>query len=131
MLDKFKTLLSNNKDVKEEEFEASQLAVLRAHPDLAGKLAVAKKLTQASNDEQAAAGLDALTDQERNSFETLNQNYTRKHSFPFIIAVRENTKTGILKAFKKRLENNTEIEFETACKQVERIAKLRLQSMLP
>jgi len=105
--------------------------VLRAHPDLAGKLAQAKKLTQDSNEEHAAAGLDALTDQERTSFEKLNQNYKRKHGFPFIIAAGENTKIGILKAFKKRLENNTEIEFETACKQVERIAKLRLQSMLP
>ena len=106
-------------------------AVLRAHPDLAGKLAMAKKLTQDSNDEHAAAGLNALTDRERTSFEKLNQNYKRKHGFPFIIAAGENTKIGILKAFKKRLENNTEIEFETACKQVERIAKLRLQSMLP
>ena len=108
-----------------------RLVVLRAHPDLAGKLARAQRLTQASNDEQAGAGLDALTDKERETFETLNKDYTEKHGFPFIIAVGDNTKSSILAAFKKRLDNKSDIEFETACKQVERIAELRLQGMLP
>lgn len=108
-----------------------RLAVLRAHPDLAGKLAKAKRLTQASNDEQAGAGLGALTDQEHKTFETLNHHYTKKHGFPFIIAVGDNTKSSILAAFKKRLGNNSHVEFETACKQVERIAELRLKGMLP
>jgi chitin deacetylase len=108
-----------------------RLAVLRAHPDLAGKLAKAKRLTQASNDEQAGAGLGALTDQEYKTFETLNHHYTKKHGFPFIIAVGDNTKSSILAAFKKRLGNNSHVEFETACRQVERIAELRLKGMLP
>lgn len=108
-----------------------RLSVLRAHPDLAGKLAQAKRLTHASNSEQAGAGLDALTDNERQSFGILNESYTEKHGFPFIIAVGDNTKSSILAAFKIRIENTTEIEFETACKQVERIAELRLESILP
>jgi OHCU decarboxylase len=108
-----------------------RLAVLRAHPDLAGKLARAKRLTQASNREQASAGLDALTDGERQTFENLNKSYTGKHGFSFIIAVGDNTKSSILAAFKSRVENTTEIEFEMACKQIERISELRLKRILP
>ncbi|MEO1701271.1 MAG: allantoinase PuuE [Pseudomonadota bacterium] len=108
-----------------------RLGVLRAHPDLAGKLAAAKRLTEESTSEQASAGLDALTDEERAAFTKLNADYTAKHDFPFIIAVREHDKAGILSAFEQRIENETEVEFEEACRQVERIAYLRLQSILP
>ena len=107
-----------------------RLGVLKAHPDLAGKLAAAKRLTAESTSEQASAGLDALTDEERETFTNLNAAYTAKHKFPFIIAVRDHDKVGILAAFKKRIENDTEVEFEEACRQVERIAELRLQSLL-
>ncbi len=69
-----------------------RMAVLRAHPDLAGKLAAAKRLTPESTAEQASAALDALTDDERAQFQTLNTAYVAKHGFPFIIAVRDNTK---------------------------------------
>ncbi|MDF2140124.1 allantoinase PuuE [Paenirhodobacter sp. CAU 1674] len=108
-----------------------RLAVLRAHPDLAGKLAQAKRLTQESTSEQASAGLDALTDDERRAFERLNAEYVARHGFPFIIAVRDHTKTGILRAFKTRIANDAETEFSTACAQVERIAALRLKDILP
>jgi chitin deacetylase len=108
-----------------------RLAVLRAHPDLAGKLAQAKRLTQESTSEQASAGLDALTDDERHAFERLNAEYVARHGFPFIIAVRDHTKTGILRAFKTRIANDAETEFSTACAQVERIAALRLKDILP
>ena len=107
-----------------------RLSVLRAHPDLAGKLAAAKRLTEASSAEQASAGLDALTDAERDQFNRLNTAYVEKFGFPFIIAVRDNTKASILQAFESRLSNSAEAELATASTQVERIALLRLQALL-
>jgi chitin deacetylase len=107
-----------------------RLGVLRAHPDLAGKLAAAKRLTADSKAEQSSAGLDALTDEERTQFTALNTAYTDKHGFPFIIAVRDHDKSSILAAFKRRINNDTETEFHEACKQVERIARLRLEALL-
>lgn len=106
--------------------DAERLAVLRAHPDLAGKLAAAKRLTEASTSEQASAGLDALTDAERARFTELNAAYVEKHGFPFIIAVRDHNKAGILAAFERRVENDTPTERQEAERQVERIAELRL-----
>ena len=111
--------------------EEERLAVLRAHPDLAGRLAAARRLTEASNREQASAGLDALTDGERHRFETLNTAYREKFGFPFIIAVKDHDKRGILAAFERRLASDRETEFAEACRQVERIAELRLREMLP
>ncbi len=109
---------------------AERLGVLTAHPDLAGKLAAARRLTAESTAEQASAGLDALTDAERIEFTELNNAYTARHGFPFIIAVRDNTKATILDAFRRRLEQDNEVEFTEACRQVERIAELRLKDML-
>lgn len=106
-----------------------RLAVLNAHPDLAGKLAEARRLTADSTSEQASAGLDALTDEERAQFQALNAAYVERFGFPFIIAVRDHDKQGILDAFKRRLENMRVEEFATACAQVERIARLRLDSL--
>ena len=106
--------------------EEQRLGVLTAHPDLAGKLAAAKRLTAESTAEQAAAGLDALTAEEHASFTELNNAYTTKFGFPFIIAVRDNTKATIMAAFKRRIKNDRDAEFSEACKQVERIAELRL-----
>jgi OHCU decarboxylase len=108
-----------------------RLAVLKAHPDLAGKLAAARRLTAASEAEQASAGLDALTDAERQTFTALNDAYQQKFGFPFIIAVRDNTKAGILAAMTTRVNNAPDVEFKTACTQVERIAELRLKALLP
>lgn len=110
--------------------EAERLGVLTAHPDLAGKLAAAKRLTAESTAEQASAGLDALTDAERARFTELNTAYVARHGFPFIIAVRDNTKASILAAFETRLNNDRTTEFATACAQVERIARIRLEDML-
>ncbi|WAX97010.1 allantoinase PuuE [Aminobacter sp. NyZ550] len=111
--------------------ESERLGVLTAHPDLAGKLAQAKRLTEESTKEQASAGLDALTDAERARFTALNTTYVEKFGFPFIIAVRDNDKASILKAFETRIANNRDQEFLTACKQVERIAWYRLHDLLP
>jgi len=106
-----------------------RLGVLTAHPDLAGKLAAARRLTTESTAEQASAGLDALTDAERERFEALNTDYVAKHGFPFIIAVKDHDKSGILRAFETRINNDTPTEFKTACTQVERIARLRLEDI--
>jgi OHCU decarboxylase len=111
--------------------EAERLGVLTAHPDLAGKLAQAKRLTAESTREQASAGLDALTDAEREKFTQLNGAYVQKFGFPFIIAVKGRTKDEILAAFQTRIDNDRETEFNTACAQVERIALLRLRDILP
>ncbi len=108
-----------------------RMGVLRAHPDLAGKLAAAKRLTAESTSEQASAGLDALTDAERDTFTQLNTEYVAKHGFPFIIAVRDHTKASIMAAFERRIHNDTATEFNEACKQVERIAEFRLMDILP
>ena len=111
--------------------EIERLGVLNAHPDLAGKLAKAKRLTAESTREQASAGLDALTDKERELFSKLNAAYVTTFGFPFIIAVKGKTKEEILAEFETRIGNSRGVEFETACKQVERIALLRLKDMLP
>ncbi len=109
---------------------AERLGVLTAHPDLAGKLAAARRLTAESTLEQATAGLDALTDAERADFQDLNSAYVARHGFPFIIAVKDHDKAGILRHFQTRLAKATETEFDTACAQVERIARLRLEALL-
>lgn len=110
--------------------DKDRMGVLRAHPDLAGKLAEAKRLTEDSTSEQASAGLDALTDAERAAFQAQNAAYVDKHGFPFIIAVRDHDKAGIMRAFDRRIGNDTDAEFQEACKQVERIARLRLEAIL-
>ena len=111
--------------------EAERLGVLRAHPDLAGKLTAAKRLTAESTAEQASAGLDALTDAERARFTELNDAYVAKLGFPFIIAVKGLTKDDILASFESRIGNARAEEFAAACRQVERIALLRLTDILP
>ncbi len=106
-----------------------RLGVLKAHPDLAGKLAAAGRLTDDSTAEQASAGLDLLTDAERATFQRRNTEYMDRHGFPFIIAVRDHDKAGILDAMERRRDNDTDTEFAEACAQVERIARLRLEAL--
>lgn len=109
--------------------EEERLGVLRAHPDLAGKIAQARELTAESTSEQASAGLDLLTAEEKRAFMDLNEHYMGKFGFPFIVAVRDYDKAQILQLFNQRLQNSRDQEFREACRQVERIAELRLQSM--
>lgn len=111
--------------------QAERLGVLRAHPDLAGRLALAGRLTGDSTMEQASAGLDCLTGEEFARFQGLNEAYRRKFGFPFIMAARGRSKHEILTAFQERVENDTETEFEAACGEVERIALLRLADLVP
>ena len=108
-----------------------QQALIEAHPDLAGRLARAGRLTAESGREQASAGLDALTDAERARFTELNEAYRARFGFPFIMAVKGRGKAEILAAFERRLGNDAETEFAEALSQVERIALLRLQDLLP
>ncbi|MFN3276730.1 MAG: 2-oxo-4-hydroxy-4-carboxy-5-ureidoimidazoline decarboxylase, partial [Paracoccus sp. (in: a-proteobacteria)] len=110
--------------------DEERLGVLRAHPDLAGKLAQARRLTADSTAEQASAGLDALTDAERATFTRLNDAYVARHGFPFIIAVRDHDKAGILAAMQKRTGNDTGTERAEAEAQVTRIAEIRLKEVL-
>ena len=110
--------------------EAERLGVLKAHPDLAGRLAAANQLTAASAGEQNSAGLDALTDAERTRFGKLNRAYADRFGFPFILAVKGRSKDEILRNFETRLGNDRSTELATACRQVEEIARLRLADML-
>ena len=106
-----------------------RLAVLNAHPDLAGKLAVAKQLTAESTAEQASAGLDKLNEDEFAKFTQLNNAYKEKFGHPFIIAVKGLSKDDILQTFTKRINHDEEAEFREACHQVEKIAYLRLRDI--
>jgi OHCU decarboxylase len=108
---------------------AERMTLIKAHPDLAGKLAQARLLTVESTEEQASAGLDQLTADEKARFTALNNAYTSRFGFPFIIAVKDNTKASILAAFEARLKNNTDDEIATALGQIERIARIRLTSL--
>ena len=106
-----------------------RLALLRAHPELAGRLAMADSLTADSTAEQASAGLDRCTPEEFAEFHALNERYTARFGFPFIVAVRGLSRQDILDAFRSRTGNDRETEFATALQQVHRIARLRLEAM--
>ncbi|MDX3806471.1 allantoinase PuuE [Bosea thiooxidans] len=108
-----------------------QKALLAAHPDLAGRLAAAGELTPESTGEQASAGLDRLSSDERVRFTALNEAYKARFGIPFIMAVKGASKNAILAAFEKRLKNTPDQEFATALEQVEKIALLRLKELLP
>ena len=110
---------------------AEQLALIRAHPQLAGKAAIRGELTEASNREQRGAGLDQCSPEEFADLTALNTAYDEKFGFPFIIAVKGLTKDDILAAFETRIANARDQEFDTACQQVEKIARLRLEALLP
>ncbi|MBM6580479.1 2-oxo-4-hydroxy-4-carboxy-5-ureidoimidazoline decarboxylase [Microvirga sp. BT689] len=110
--------------------QGQKLALINAHPDLAGRLKLAD-LTDDSRNEQSSAGLDSLTEEERDRFLALNDLYKEKFGFPFIMAVKGRSKDEILAAFEERLEHEPEQEFETAIVQIELIALLRLKDRLP
>jgi allantoate deiminase len=106
--------------------EEEQLSLIRAHPDLVGRLAREGRLTRESTAEQAAAGLNSLTDDEIKKFESYNAAYRERFGFPFVICARENRKEAILAAFPKRLANSREQEVATALAEIYKIARLRL-----
>ncbi len=106
-------------------------ALILAHPDLAGRLALAKQLTADSLKEQGSAGLDRLTADELKRFTQLNDAYKARFGFPFIMAVKGATKEEILAAFERRIAHDADAEFAEALAQIERIAALRLADRLP
>jgi 2-oxo-4-hydroxy-4-carboxy-5-ureidoimidazoline decarboxylase len=103
-----------------------QLALIRAHPDLAGRLAAAGALTPESTREQRAAGLDTLTAAEAAEITRLNDAYKAKFGFPFIICARLNAKATILAAMRARLGNDAAAEHAAALGEIAKIARLRL-----
>lgn len=105
---------------------AAQLALINAHPDLAGKA----KLTVDSKSEQAGAGLDTLTEDEMVRFTDLNGKYKAKFGFPFIFAVKGATKYQILQSFAVRIENVTEVEFAMALENIKRIFMFRIEDQV-
>lgn len=107
-----------------------QMDLLNAHPDLAGRFALAGKLTADSAREQASAGLDRLSAEELARFQRLNTAYRARFGFPFIICARLNARSAILTAMEQRLGNPPETEFAIALGEIEKIAWLRLQEVL-
>ena len=109
--------------------QEQQLALIRAHPDLVGRLAWAGALTRESTNEQASAGLDQLTQEEVALFQNNNTAYKEKFGFPFVICARLNKKEAILNGFRVRLENSREQEIQAALGEIFKIAELRLRDL--
>jgi OHCU decarboxylase len=103
-----------------------QVALIRAHPDLAGKAAIAGELTAESTREQSSAGLNQLSPEEFADFTRLNGAYREKFGFPFVICAREHNKTSILEHFATRLEHERGQEIRAALDEIAKIARLRL-----
>ena len=122
--DRHADLMSVVHDASPEE----QLALIRAHPELAGKTAVDGTLTEASAAEQASVGLDRLTQGEFDRFHALNAAYRDRFGFPFIICVRLTDKAGILAAMERRLGNDRDTEIAEALAQIGEIVRLRLET---
>lgn len=106
--------------------EERQVALIEAHPDLAGRVAREGRLTAASTGEQASVGLDRLSDEETARFDALNGAYRSRFGFPFVICARENTKATILDALERRCENDRRDEIATALREIGKIARLRI-----
>lgn len=123
--DRWADLMTVVRDATADE----QLALVRAHPELAGKAAIDGTLTAASAAEQASAGLDRMTPEEYARFHDLNAAYRAKFDFPFIICVRLTDKAGILAAMAARLANDRDAEIATAIEQIGEIVRLRLKDL--
>jgi OHCU decarboxylase len=122
----FEELFSKMMEIFENSKKERHLEILNAHPDLA----VEKKLTEDSKNEQKNASLNQCTDEEFVEFRKLNNEYKKKFGFPFIIAVKGKNKEEILNNFRQRLTNNINLEFEEAKKQVKKIASFRLSEII-
>lgn len=109
--------------------DATRLALIRAHPDLAGKAAIAGELTVESSEEQRSAGIDQCNAEEFGRFQRLNDAYRDKFGFPFVMAVRGSDRHEILAAFAIRLENDEETEVATAIAEIHKIAALRIEAL--
>ena len=110
--------------------EDRRVALIRAHPDLAGKAALAGELTDESANEQASAGLDRLSPGEYEEFHRLNSAYREKFGLPYVVCVRDNTKETIFAGAGERLANTREEEIEAALGEIARISRLRLEDLV-
>jgi len=119
-------LVNKMMEVFENSIKEKHLEILNSHPDLAVK----KKLTKESENEQANANLNQCTNEEYEEFNKLNEKYKKKFGFPFIIAVKGKNKNEILNIFRQRITNNINLEFEEAKKQVKKIATFRLSEII-
>ncbi|SEI79951.1 2-oxo-4-hydroxy-4-carboxy-5-ureidoimidazoline decarboxylase [Pseudomonas sp. NFR16] len=128
-LDDVQTLHARMSDILLGADHATQLALINAHPDLAGKAAVQGQLTQASTDEQAGAGIHQCTPDEFARFTELNEAYKAKFAFPFIMAVKGSNRHQILAAFETRIHNSADAEFACALAEINKIALFRLQAL--
>jgi len=122
----FDELVSKMMEIFENIEKERHLKILNSHPDLA----VEKKLTEDSKNEQKNASLNQCTDEEFVEFKKLNEEYKKKFAFPFIIAVKGKNKEEILNSFRQRITNNINLEFEEAKKQVKKIASFRLGEII-
>lgn len=107
----------------------ARLALIRAHPDLAGRAAGGGGLTAESSREQASAGIDQCSEEEYRRFQTLNDAYESRFGFPFVMAVKGSHRKAILAAFEKRLGNDPDTELEQAIAEIHKIARLRLAEL--
>jgi len=110
--------------------QPSQMALLRAHPELAGKAAMRGELTAESTLEQSSAGLSRCSPEELARLTALNAAYSEKFGFPFILAIKGYDRAGILREFERRVQRDPSVEFEEALKQVARITRFRLDALL-
>ena len=122
----FDELVSKMMKIFENIEKEKHLEILNSHPDLA----VEKKLTENSKNEQKNASLNLCNDEEFIEFKKLNEEYKKKFAFPFIIAVKGKNKEEILNSFRQRITNNINLEFEEAKKQVKKIANFRLSEII-
>jgi OHCU decarboxylase len=128
-LDDIETLHARMSDILLSADHATQLALINAHPDLAGKAAVQGQLTEASTNEQAGAGIHQCTSDEFARFTALNDAYKAKFAFPFIMAVKGSNPHQILAAFETRIHNPAQTEFACALAEINKIAMFRLQTL--
>jgi len=128
-IDNIATLQQCMADILLTAASEQQLALINAHPDLAGRAAVNGELTAASTSEQAGAGIDQCTAAEFTHFTQLNDAYKAKFNFPFIKAVRGANRFLILADFKRRIQNNIDTEFKQALLEINKIAAFRLNDL--
>lgn len=122
----FEELFSKMVEIFENSNKESHIKILNAHPDLA----IEKRLTEDSKNEQQNASLNQCTNEEFLEFKKLNEEYKKKFGFPFITAVKGKNKEEILNSFRQRITNNINLEFEEAKKQVKKIASFRLSEII-
>lgn len=128
-LDDIETLHARMSQILLDADHEQQLALINAHPDLAGKAAVQGQLTEASTSEQAGAGIHQCTPEEFQRFTELNDAYKARFAFPFIMAVKGSNRHQILAAFETRINNPADAEFACALAEINKIALFRLQAL--